>query len=151
MYWLLGTGSELSLNKKLILYKSNLKTDYLYGIQLWGTPSKHKVEILQRYQLKALSLLANAPWFICNKSLHSDLKIRIAKSEVKTFSERYLSRLSNRVFPRTSSFPEIAGFIFQFPDPWTSRLKQKKSYKELQLCLKSIHKSNSVIYILYIL
>ena len=37
MYWLLGRKSQLSLENKLIIYKTVLKPVWTYGIQLWGT------------------------------------------------------------------------------------------------------------------
>ena len=95
MYWLLGPNSELSLEDKVILYKTILKPVWTYGVHLWGTTSNSNVEILQRYQSKTLRLLTNAPWFISNNSLHNDLKIPTIKEAINKFSERYLQRLSD--------------------------------------------------------
>jgi hypothetical protein len=46
MYWLLGRKSKLSINKKLVIYKTILKPIWAYGIQLWGTASMSNMEIL---------------------------------------------------------------------------------------------------------
>jgi hypothetical protein len=62
MYWLLGLSSRLSLPNKLLLYKSILKPIWTYGIQLWGTASTSNIEILERFQSKALRINADAPW-----------------------------------------------------------------------------------------
>jgi hypothetical protein len=61
MYWLLGRKSQLSLSIKLLLYKTILKPISTYGIQLWGTASTSNINILERFQPKALRLIAHAP------------------------------------------------------------------------------------------
>jgi hypothetical protein len=75
MYWLLGRRSRLSLSNKLLLYKSFLKPIWTYGIQLWGTASTSNIEILERFQSKALSLIADAPWYVPNHRIRCDLHI----------------------------------------------------------------------------
>jgi hypothetical protein len=48
----------LTSNKLLILvYKTILKPIWTYGIQLWGTASTFKIEILERFQSKALRMI----------------------------------------------------------------------------------------------
>lgn len=95
MYWLLGSKSKLSLNNKILLYKTIIKPVWSYGIQLWGTASNSNIEILQRFQSKTLRIIANAPWFISNRNIHNDLKIPYIKDEIKKFSQNYLKRLSD--------------------------------------------------------
>lgn len=99
MYWLLGRKSQLSLENKLLLYKTILKPIWTYGIELWGTTSNSNVEILQRFQSKALRSIVNAPWFITNKMLHTDLNVPFIKPEISRLSNNYLERLSNHVNP----------------------------------------------------
>lgn len=94
MYWLLGSKSELSLENKVLLYKAILKPIWTYCIQLWGTASNSNIEIIQRYQSKTLRLIANAPWFVSNYSIHKDLQIANVKDEASRLSEKYLNRLS---------------------------------------------------------
>ena len=95
MYWLLGPKSQLSLENKVLLLKTILKPIWTYGIELWGTASNSNIEILQRFQSKALRSITNAPFYITNKALHNDLNIPFVKSEINKFSSRYLNRLSN--------------------------------------------------------
>jgi hypothetical protein len=61
MYWLLGRKSKLSTSNKLLLYKTILKPIWTYGIQHWGTASTSNVEILERFQSKALRMIVDAP------------------------------------------------------------------------------------------
>jgi hypothetical protein len=63
MYKILGRKSELSIENKLLIYKTILKHIWTYGIPLWGTASNSNIEILQRYQNKVLRAIVNAQWF----------------------------------------------------------------------------------------
>jgi len=73
MYWILGRKSELSLANIVLLYKNILKPIWTCGIPLWGTASHSNIEILQRFQNKALRTMVNDPWYIPNKLLHTGL------------------------------------------------------------------------------
>jgi hypothetical protein len=42
---------------------------------LWGCVSKSNLAIIQRYQSKILRNITNAPWYVSNHTLHSDLRI----------------------------------------------------------------------------
>jgi hypothetical protein len=66
MYWLLGRKSKLSTSNKLLIYKTILKPIRTYGIKLWGTASTSNIEILERFQSKALHMLVDAPWYVPN-------------------------------------------------------------------------------------
>lgn len=93
LYWLLGRNSKLSLNNKILVYKVILKPVWTYGIQLWGTASNSNLEILQRFQSKALRVISNAPWYISNANLHKDLHIPTIREEIGRFSDKYVTRL----------------------------------------------------------
>jgi hypothetical protein len=47
--WLIGNNSPLSLENKLLIYKTILKPIWTYGIVLWGCASKSNIAIMQRY------------------------------------------------------------------------------------------------------
>lgn len=93
--WLLLNRSKLSLENKLLIYKVILKPIWTYGIQLWGTSSVSNIEIIQRFQSKALRKIANAPWYVSNQTLHKDMKIPFVKEEITRFSENYLKKLED--------------------------------------------------------
>jgi len=73
--WLIGKHSSLSLENKLLIYKTVLKPVWTYGIELWGCASKSNIAIIQRCQSKNLRSITNAPWYVSNHTLHSDLHI----------------------------------------------------------------------------
>jgi hypothetical protein len=93
LHWLLGRQSRLSLHNKLLLYKTILKPIWTYGIQLWGTASTSNVEILERFQAKALRQIVNAPWYVSNAVIRRDLCISTVKEEIRRFSSRYSRQL----------------------------------------------------------
>jgi hypothetical protein len=86
MYWLLGRKSQLSLSNKLFLYKTILKPIWTYGIQLWGTASISSIEILERFQSKALRMIVDAAWYVPNTLFRRDLQITSVKEEISHHS-----------------------------------------------------------------
>jgi len=64
-----------------------------YGIPLWGTASNSNTEILQRFQNKVLRSIVNAPWYVPNTILHTDLQIPTVKAEITNFSTKYREKL----------------------------------------------------------
>ena len=78
-----------------MLCKAILNPVWTYGIQLWRTASNSNIEILRRFQSKALRSLINAPWYVTNETIHGDLKIFSVKEEISTFGNRYNIRVNN--------------------------------------------------------
>jgi hypothetical protein len=63
MYCLLGRKSKLSTSNKLLIFKTILKPIWTYVIQLL-TASTSNIEILERFQSKALRMKVDAPWYV---------------------------------------------------------------------------------------
>jgi hypothetical protein len=84
----------VSLSNKLLLYKTILKPIWTYGIQLWGTASTSKIEILERFQSKALRMIVDAPWYVPNILIRRDLQIPSVKEEISRYSSHYSARLT---------------------------------------------------------
>ncbi|XP_018368700.1 PREDICTED: nardilysin-like [Trachymyrmex cornetzi] len=70
-----------------------LKPVWTYGIQLWGTAANSNIEILQRFQSKVLRMIVNAPWFITNDTIQSDLQVLSVKEEITKLTKSYQARL----------------------------------------------------------
>jgi hypothetical protein len=94
LYWIIGRRSKLTMDNKLLLYKSILKPVWTYGIQLWGAASNSNIEILQRFQSKALRIITCAPWYMPNWIIQRDLKMKSVKDEIKEYSSNYRERLT---------------------------------------------------------
>ncbi|CAB3261126.1 unnamed protein product [Arctia plantaginis] len=83
MHWLIGRQWSLSLENKLLIYKSILKPIWTYGIALWGSASHSNIEILQRFQNKALKNLSGAPWYTRNTEVHEYLQLPTVKEVIE--------------------------------------------------------------------
>jgi len=111
MSWLLGRRSQRSLPNKLLLYKCILKPVWTYGIQLWGCAKPSHTKILQHLQSKILRSLANAPWYVSNLQLHTDLGIPFVAAEIRRSSLHYHRRLDghyNALVAALSTPPNVA-------------------------------------------
>lgn len=80
--WLIGRKSRVSLENKLLIYKAIIKPIWTYGIELWGCARKSNIAIIQRCQSKMLRHIADAPWFVSNHTLHTDLNIRTVQDTI---------------------------------------------------------------------
>jgi hypothetical protein len=47
LYWIIGHKSIMSLESKVLLYKTIIKLIWTYGIELWGCASKSNITIMQ--------------------------------------------------------------------------------------------------------
>jgi hypothetical protein len=80
--WLLGRKSNLAIENKLLIYKTTIIPIWTYGLELWGCASKSNISILQRSQSKILRMIADAPWYVSNATLHADLGISYVQDAI---------------------------------------------------------------------
>jgi len=99
LLWLIRRTSPLSLENKLLIYKTILKSVWTYGIELWGCASKTNVSIIKRYQSKLLRIIRNAPWYVTNQTLHSDLRIQYVQSVREAYTRKHRSTLEHHPNP----------------------------------------------------
>jgi hypothetical protein len=66
---------------------------WTYGIQLWGAASTSDIEILERYQSKALRLITDAPWYVPNVIIRHGLQVPSVKEESCRLSAQYYAGL----------------------------------------------------------
>jgi hypothetical protein len=97
MYWLIGRNSKLSLDNKILLYKTIIKPIWTYGVEIWGCASKSNISIVQRCQSKILRMIANAPWYVPNITLHEDLNVQLVKEVIKQRSTKYHNKTEGHV------------------------------------------------------
>jgi len=90
VYWIIGRKSILSLENKLLIYKTIPKPIWTYGIPLWRTASNSNIEILQRFQNEVIRSIVNAPWYV-PKTI---LQIPTVKTEITNFSTKYREKLN---------------------------------------------------------
>jgi hypothetical protein len=98
----------------LLVYKTVIKPIWTYGIELWWCASKSNDAIIQRSQSKILKTIANAPRFVSNHTLHTDLKIPC----VSEFINKRINKQLNK--------PE------SHPNPLVQTLKQPMRNRRLK-------------------
>ena len=103
LYWLLGRSSHLSINNKLLLYKTVIAHIWTYGLELWGCASKSNIAIIQRFQSKLLRAIVNAPWYITNAMIHSDLGIPTVQDVIHKRSNKHRAKLQSHSNPLLQS------------------------------------------------
>jgi len=81
--WIIGRKSQLSLENKLLVYKLIVKPVWTYGIQLWGTASNTNLEIVERFQSKALRIITDARRYVPNTIIKRDVQIPTVKQEAR--------------------------------------------------------------------
>ena len=109
LFCIIGRKSQLSMANKLLLYKAILKPIWTYGVQLWGSASNYNTEILERFQLKLLQIVTDAPRCVPNAVTIRDLQVLPVRQEVRNCSVTYRQRL--KVHPNNLSKP-----LFQRPN-----------------------------------
>jgi hypothetical protein len=100
LYWLIGKTSHLSIDNKLLMYKTVIKPIWTYGILLWGCLSKSNIDLMQRTQSKIVRLIVNAPWYVSNQTLHIDLKSPYVTGVIKEYSINLFRKLENHPNPQ---------------------------------------------------
>jgi hypothetical protein len=55
---------------------------------LWGTASTSNIEILGRFQSKALRVIVDAPWYVPDAVSRRDLQIPTVKGEIRRYSSQ---------------------------------------------------------------
>lgn len=97
--WLLNRKSELSIENKLLIYKTVIRPIWTYGMQLWGSASNSNIEILRRFESQSLRIIANAPWFVSNYTLQRDLEIPTIREDISKFSSRHQAKINRHQNP----------------------------------------------------
>jgi hypothetical protein len=86
-----------------------LKPIWAYGMQLWGTASTSNMEILERFQSKALRMITYAPSYVPNTVIRKNFQIPTVKHEIRRYSYHYSKRLSvhpNKIILNLQEPPE---------------------------------------------
>jgi len=106
LYRLIGRNSKLSLEHKILLYKTILRPLWTYGLELWGSTKPSNSKRIQSMQSKILRAIANAPYYVSNLTLHTDLRIPyvcdLAKSRYLSFHNKLQSHPNSLVHPLAS-------------------------------------------------
>lgn len=101
--YLIGKHSKLNLKTKLLLYKTLLMPVWTYGIQLWGAAKKSNINKIQTFQSITLRIITNAPFYVSNRTLHTDLRVNTVDETARLLYKRFRLRLTNHPNPLISA------------------------------------------------
>lgn len=107
---LLDKRSKLSTHNKRLIYTTIIQPTWSYGIEIWGRAKPSNLHRIQTLQSKILRKIVDAPFYVNNRTLHSDLNIPfiqdLASSRYLNFHSRlaghpnpFANSLSSRVIP----------------------------------------------------
>jgi hypothetical protein len=107
-------NSKITLQNKLIIYKSIIRPVWFYRIAIWDPAKPSNIRPIQAFQSIALRLVTKVPCYVSNSTLHNDLKIittiELAKTMYKRFhqnlnthSNTLISNMSSLTLPKNPS------------------------------------------------
>jgi uncharacterized protein with von Willebrand factor type A (vWA) domain len=79
------------------------------GRKLTSISSTSNIEILERFQSKALRIIVDAPWHVLNNHIRRDLQMPSVKEEIRRYSSQYSTRLTTQPNDQILTLKEIPG------------------------------------------
>jgi len=112
--------SNLNIKLKILIYKMLIFPLWYYGIQIWGNAAPSNIQKIQSFQSICLRTITKSPWFVSNKTLHSDLRINYVNQVTKTAYQKLHKKFSSHSNPNISFLASL-----HIPDNPPRRLKRK--------------------------
>ena len=97
LQWVFGRKCKLSVDNKILIYNQVLKPVWTYGILLRSCTCKSSLDIIQRFQNKALRLITNCPWYVRDSDLQRDIGIPPVADVIQKFAKSHSLRISSHV------------------------------------------------------
>jgi len=91
----LNRKSELSIRKRVLLYKQVIRPMMDYAFPAWRSAARTHVRMLQVLQSKCNRLATGAPWYVSNRQIHEDLGIRLFADHIRALTESFDSTLAD--------------------------------------------------------
>ena len=117
----MGRTARLSLQLKLLLYKSMLRPVWSYGCQLWGCAAKSNLDKIEIMQMKILRSIVKARWYERNADIRADLNIDSV--------EDYITKMYSAYELRLHRHPNQEALALLEWDRCSRRLKRRKPYE----------------------
>lgn len=93
MYWLLARDSKLSVQNKVLIYKTALKPVWTYGIHMWVSATQSNIQLIQRCHNKILQANVNELWYGLPSVIQRDLHTTSITEETQMHSVKYRQRM----------------------------------------------------------
>lgn len=92
---ILNKNSKLSLTNAITLYETIIRPIMLYACPIWTNAAPSNVNKIQILQNRFLRIITNAPWFISNHQLHSELFINSIIHQIARLSNNFYSNINS--------------------------------------------------------
>ncbi|GBN34409.1 hypothetical protein AVEN_124598-1 [Araneus ventricosus] len=99
------------------LYKSLIRPVMSYASPVWGAAAKSHIKKLESAQNIIARQIINSPWFIRNKYITKDIKLKTIKEHLKKLTISFFNKIENSNSP---AIQEITTY-----DPSHSRKKRR--------------------------
>lgn len=94
LYPLINKTTTLKTKCTLLLYKTIILPIILYACPIWSNTSNTNLKKIQTFQNKVMRRSVNAPWFIRNTQLHSELNVDTIQQIILKRSHTFFNSLS---------------------------------------------------------
>ncbi|GBN36961.1 RNA-directed DNA polymerase from mobile element jockey [Araneus ventricosus] len=116
---LLGKHSKLSLDNKLLTYKSLLRPIITYANPVWGAAAETYLKKLESLQ-KIARQVTNSPWYFRNNNILKDLNLQIIAGHNLKLAKNFFRKVDNSTNKALSTIPDYDLWhhrgIWQYPD-----------------------------------
>ena len=92
---LLNCKSDLSVRKRVLLYKQRIRPMMDYSCPDWRSDARTHIRRLQVLQSKCLRLAYGAPWYVSNRQIHEDLGFPLFTDRIRALTASFDSRLAD--------------------------------------------------------
>ena len=96
---LLNKNSNLSLQRKLTIYKQIIRPLLLYGCVTFCQAAKTHKKRMDSLQNRILRIITKAPWYIRNADIRRDLKIETVPEFIKNRQQKFIEKNTNHQNP----------------------------------------------------
>lgn len=101
---------NLSIDNKILLYKTVIRPILLYAAPVWGCAAPSNLQKLQTVQNKTLRKIRRADWYHRNSRIHSDFRIYPIRHEIQ--------KLATNFYNNIHSIQNELLFNLPVYDPW---------------------------------
>ena len=102
LYPLHGRNSLLSLDNKLLIYKSIIRPVMTYGAPVWHNANPQLIHTLTAKQNKILRQITNSHYRVPNDTIHNDLGIETLTEHIKTLATQHHTKATTHTNPTIS-------------------------------------------------
>ena len=95
LYPLINRKSVLSLNNKILIYKTIVRPVITYGCPVWSNISESNYNKLQIVQNKFLRIIGNYPRYTFLNVMHSELNIEFIKTHIFKLAKKFFTDIEN--------------------------------------------------------